>query len=267
MPSAHLSRITIYPIKSLDGIDVQVANVLPNGALANDRRFALVDAAVQYVNGKRTAAIHRIRATYDLSQMTVALHDTARNVVAEFSLVRDHAELSLWLTEAVGITCVFVENVSGGFPDDNEAPGPTVVSTATLAEVCRWFPGLTLDETRRRFRANMEIDGVEPFWEDRLFGPSGTALPFGIGESHWLGTNPCQRCVVPSRATESGEITPAFQGVFAENRRRQLPSWSPRDRFNHFYRLAVNTRPAPGQTSAVVRVGDLVQFEPRSSIA
>ncbi|MFM7034641.1 MAG: MOSC N-terminal beta barrel domain-containing protein [Planctomycetia bacterium] len=38
-----LDRITIYPVKSLDGVDVEECRVLPSGALENDRRWRLVD--------------------------------------------------------------------------------------------------------------------------------------------------------------------------------------------------------------------------------
>ena len=38
-----LDRITIYPIKSLDGIDVAQARVLACGALEHDRLWRLVD--------------------------------------------------------------------------------------------------------------------------------------------------------------------------------------------------------------------------------
>ena len=39
----YLSRITIYPIKSLDGQDVDEAVVLRTGALAHDREYCLID--------------------------------------------------------------------------------------------------------------------------------------------------------------------------------------------------------------------------------
>ncbi len=251
--TAVLGRITIYPIKSIDGVDVESVAVLPNGALEHDRRFALVDADGRYVNGKRTAAVHRIRATYDLAQMTVRFNNEA-----EFSLLDKQREIGDWLSNALGIACGLAENTAGGFPDDTDAPGPTLVSTATLEEIARWFPGLTLDETRCRYRANLEVAEVEPFWEDRLVGPAGTKVPFQIGTVRWLGVNPCQRCVVPTRDSTCGEIVPGFQKAFAVERENRLPAWAPRDRFNHFYRLAVNTQLASGQLSARLRVGESV---------
>lgn len=60
---AHLARITIYPVKSLDGMDVPEANVLPPGELEHDRRFAIVDEEGWAVHGKRTPLVHVIRAS------------------------------------------------------------------------------------------------------------------------------------------------------------------------------------------------------------
>jgi uncharacterized protein YcbX len=247
MADVHLSRITIYPIKSLDGIDVDEVQILPNGALKNDRRFALVDADGRFVNGKRTAAVHQVRAEYDLSAMTVHLSRKPTNNAARFSLVDDAAAIGRWLSDALGIACNLTENADGGFPDDADAPGPTLISTATLREVAGWFPGLTLNEVRRRFRANLEIDGVEPFWEDRLVPANDQLVEFTIGIMQFVGVNPCQRCVVPGRATETGEPTAGFQKTFALEREQSLPAWSPRERFDHFYRLAVNTHSVAGQ--------------------
>jgi len=256
----RLERITIYPIKSLDGVDVDEAQVLANGALEHDRRFALVDSEGRFVNGKRTPAVHRIRATYDLAEETVHLHDTSRSTSAGFSLTNDASRLSRWLSAALEIACVVAENASSGFPDERDAPGPTVISTATLAAVASWFPGLTLEEVRRRFRANLEIDGVEPFWEDRLVGAENALVPFQIGAVRWLGAKACQRCVVPTRSADGGEPTPGFQKTFAGRREQTLPASSPRERFDHFYRLAVNTQLASGQSPARLRLGDTVEI-------
>jgi hypothetical protein len=256
--TAFLNRITIFPIKSLDGLDVPETRVLPSGALEHDRRFALVDAEGRFVNGKRTAAVHRIRTEFDLAIWTVRF-----NSEIEFSLLHQQHEIGQWLSNALGIACGLAENPSAGFPDDTASPGPTLISTATLAEVATWFPGITLDEARRRFRANLEIGGVEAFWEDRLIGSAGAEIPFQVGGVRWLGMNPCQRCVVPSRAFEGGGTTPGFQKTFASERERRLPAWAPRDRFNHFFHLAVNTRLAPGQPSGRFGVGDPVTGVPR----
>ena len=46
---AHLARITIYPIKSLDGYGRTSIEVLTSGALADDRRWALVTTSGEWL--------------------------------------------------------------------------------------------------------------------------------------------------------------------------------------------------------------------------
>lgn len=247
--SARLARILIYPLKSFDGVEVASADVLPSGALANDRRWALVDADGRFVNGKRTPLVHRIRVNFDLERERVEL--SCRGEVVSFRLAEDRAELERWLSQQLEIAVRLVENRDVGFPDDLDAPGPTIISTTTLAAVAAWFPGLTVNEVRRRFRTNLEIDGVEPFWEDRLYGRAGEPVRFRIGGVEFFGTNPCQRCVVPTRDSVTGDVIADFQKRFATRREATLPPWAERTRFNHYYRLAVNTGPGTGSDHRV----------------
>ena len=53
-----LDRITIFPVKSLDGLDVEECRVLPGGGLENDRRWQVVDMEGRVVNAKRTPLAH-----------------------------------------------------------------------------------------------------------------------------------------------------------------------------------------------------------------
>ena len=62
MVEANLGRITLYPIKSLDGVDVERAILLPGGGLRHDREFALRTDNGRFMNAKRSAKVHRIRA-------------------------------------------------------------------------------------------------------------------------------------------------------------------------------------------------------------
>jgi uncharacterized protein len=51
----ELVRICLFPIKSLDGVVVEAAEVLPGGVLAFDRRWRMVDRQGRTVNVQRTA--------------------------------------------------------------------------------------------------------------------------------------------------------------------------------------------------------------------
>lgn len=72
----------------------------------------------------------------------------------------------------------------------------------------------------------------------------------------FLAHNPCQRCIVPSRDPDTGEVIQGFQKTFAELRKSQLPEWADVRRFNHFYRFAVNTSIPPTEAGKRLRVGD-----------
>ena len=253
---ARLARITLFPIKSLDGVTVDQAVVLPSGALKHDRQFALLDERGEFVNAKRTPAIHRLSAALDPNNRVLNVRTRGDAAWRTFRVDADRTALERWLSKFFTMAVRLVEDAAHGFPDDRDAAGPTVVSTATVQEVAAWFPGLAPDDVRRRFRANLEIDGVEPFWEDRLYGEPGQGVAFQLGELRLEGVNPCRRCVVPSRSPDDGVVTAEFAKIFAQRRQETLPPWAARSRFDHFYRLAVNTRRNAPAEETVIRVGD-----------
>ena len=258
--TVSVRSISLYPIKSLDPIQVPAARILSGGALEHDREFALFDAEGNRINGKRNARIHRIRATYDVENLRVTLR--ADNSAQEtFHLVENRRELEAWFGDFLGFPVLVKRNTTVGFPDDLESPGPTVVGSGTLREVSAWLEIEDAQWTHRRFRPNIEISSDTPFWEDRLFGDDMDAtVEFRIGDVTVNGVNPCQRCVVPSRDPLTGSATLDFQSGFARKREQTLPAWAAKARFNHYYRLAVNTRIPVSEAGKVVRVGDLVRL-------
>ncbi len=251
----HLTRIEIFPIKALDAVSVPQATVLASGALQGDRAYALLDANHRFINGKRNAAIHRLRTTFTADQQSVCCVGEGHGPSPYFSLKDDRPALAAWLGEYFQQSVSVRENRDMGFPDDTDSPGPTLISTATLQTVASWYPALTVEEVRRRFRTNLEIDGVPAFWEDQLFSADGRPVRFAIGDVELEGVNPCQRCVVPTRDPLTGAATPDFQATFAAQRAATLPTWTHPSRFNHFYRLAVNTK-IPNQAGGRLQVGD-----------
>ena len=257
----HLARIRLYPIKSLDPLEVDEVVVLRAAGLAHDREFCLLDENGDIVNAKRFGEqLIPIRSEVDLGLGELTLHANGTSQV--FRLASESGAIEGWFSSRLGRPVTLARNSQGGFPDDSEAPGPTLVSTATLREVASWFPGSSTGEMRRRFRANLEIDGVPAFWEDRLYGTAGEAAALRIGDVTIEGVNPCARCTVPERNPETGEITePAFAKIFAERRRDTLPSWADESRFDHYYRLSVNTRIYASEAGKVLHASDEVLLE------
>jgi uncharacterized protein YcbX len=267
-----LARIQLHPIKSLDPIEVPEAHIGPNGGLEFDRAWALYTVDGRWVNGKRTAAIHLIRAAYarDLSSVTLSATGDARKMyVATLAFPGDTERAADWFS-AYFEQQIIVRHAREGFPDDGLAPGPTIISTASLQAVCEWFPELSLEEARLRFRATLEIDvdrsavtqdEVPAFWEDQLFAEDErSVVRFRIGEVAFEGSNPCARCPVPSRDSHTGEILLDFTRRFSDLRRKHLPPWSPESRFKHYYHLATNTRVPSSESGKLLRLGDPVVF-------
>ncbi|RDZ63147.1 MOSC domain-containing protein [Haloferax sp. Atlit-12N] len=248
-----LDRIAVYPVKSLDAEFVDAADIVENGGLRGDREYAIFDEDGEYVNGKRERAVHRIRSSVSLADGTVELSAPEMD-----DYDGPIAEADDWLSAYFGYPVELRRDPAGGFPDDTEASGPTVISTGTLDAVASWFDGIDADEMRRRLRPNLVLDATEPFWEDHLFDRRGTVVEFAIGAAAFEGVNPCQRCVVPSRDPDTGEETPDFRPTLVRKRRETLPEWSGGDWFDHDFRLMVNTGVPESSWGETLSVGDAV---------
>ncbi len=257
---AHLARIFVYPFKSLEPVSLERAKFLKSGALEGDRTFALLDAAGKFINGKRTPRVHLLRSSYDPFTGLLRLGRADTGFTASLHVDRDKPAIEIWLGEFFGMPVTLARNGDVGFPDDLDCPGPTVISTATLEEVARWFPPLDANQMRVRFRANLEIADVPAFWEDHLYGPKGTRVRFRIGQCVVEGNNPCQRCTVPPRDPYSGSGYADFTKIFAQRRKETLPPWAEKSRFNHFYRLATNTVVPGDQAGRLICVNDPVEI-------
>ena len=259
MTGLYLKRIQIFPIKSLDGVPLEECAITAGGILQHDRIFAIVDAEGKVVNGKRTARVHQLRCTFNLAFDEVCLRETSQSAAQAFSL-RDTEPLNHWLSEFFGFPVTLKRDPEKGFPDDLAAFGPTITSEPSLCAVCSWYPELTLESARRRFRTNLELDGGAAFCEDELFGAPGELKPFAIGAVQFAGHNPCQRCVVPTRDPDQGNPVADFQKKFMQLRKDNLPAWANASRFNHFYRFAVNTSVPATESGKRLHVGDPVKF-------
>ncbi len=250
-----VDRLEIFPIKSLDGCQVDQATITSGGALEFDRRWALVDAQGNFVNAKRFAKIHTIRSNFDLATLQL---DLSAPGMPDFCGEIDDPALGDWFSKYFDQPIHIQKNTITGFPDDTASPGPTIISTTSLQEIASWYPLLSVTEIRRRLRTNIEITGVPAFWEDRLF--TNNPQDFSIGNIPLQGINPCQRCIVPTRNAITGSVDAGFQKIFGKNRAATLPAEIDRSRFNHFYRAAVNIRCPASSIGQSIQVGDSIQL-------
>ncbi len=257
----YVAELTLYPMKSLDGVSLPEVSLTAAGVLQGDRQYALVDAEGKRVNGKRHARIHCLRAQFDPQLRQVQLWgDGQAAQAAQFHLQQERDPLQTWLSNWFGFPVQLLEEPVRGFPDDPYANGPTLISTSTLETVANWFPGLTPEELRQRFRMNIELSECLPFWEDRLFAQADQGVRFRIGEVELLGLNPCARCVVPTRDPLTGTSYLGFQKQFVAQRQKTLPKWAEVSRFDHFYRLGLNTWIPRTEAGKRLKVGDPVEI-------
>lgn len=273
-PDPTVRQLSVFPVKSLNASHPDAVEITAGGTLALDRTYAIVARASgkpydpdeasphkDYVNGKRTAAVHRLRSAFDPEAETVTLRVAGATDAETFDI--PSPALDAWLSE------YFREPVSvraepiGGHPDHRHRglTGPSIVSTGTLREVASWFEAdeIDIDSIRRRFRANVEIDGVPPFWEDRLFADHGEAVAFRIGDVTLDGVEPCERCVVPLRDPDTGRENDGFRERFLQKRRATRPDWLESDRFDHDFRLMVITDIPTSERGGRIEVGDSVE--------
>ncbi|MFB6179992.1 MAG: MOSC domain-containing protein [Halorientalis sp.] len=249
---ARVARLRVFPIKGLDGIDLETAAVLDGGTVRHDREFALFDEAGDVINGKRTTRVHDLTTEFDPETSVVRI-ETPSGETQRFDLEADRAAAERWFSEFFDVEVTLKRDSSLGYVDRREM-GPSVISTATLETVASWFDDVTVESARRRLRANVEVSGVPAFWEDRFVG--ARAPDFEIGGARFAGVTPCGRCVVPQRDPDTGEPTPDFRERFVTKRRETFPEWADDDAFEHLYTLMVITSVREADRGRTLGVGD-----------
>lgn len=222
MADLRLSQIWIYPIKSLGGISLQTAKVMPKG-LQFDRRWMLVDSNGQFI----TQRVHSKMALFKLSltdgQLTIhykehsscftidQTSDLAFNAQIwddTVSVCEVNTEHSEWFSEHLGINCRLVQ-----FPEKNERRvDPLYAPTEEHVSLADAYPFLMigqsslddlnerLNETMsiKRFRPNFVFTGGSPYEEDSW-------RDISIGSTRFIGVKRCSRCALPTVDPETGE--------------------------------------------------------------
>ena len=257
---SYVSSIHLYPVKSLDGIAVSQATILTSGVLKGDRSLAICDEAGEFINTKRNSGVNFLRLSFDIKQRVAGLkiQDTEQEIF--FHVDRERPGIEYWLSNYFGFPVKLIENLQTGFHDDTTAPGPTIVSTATIAEVASWFPRVCVNEMRHRLRANIEIGDVPAFWEDQLFGAADGVVRFKIGPVIFEAINPGQPCLLSTRNSAATEAAPNLKNLLIAKQKDIMPDLLKKRHLNQFSRLIVNTRVPHQAGGKKVHIGDEVQI-------
>lgn len=243
-------------MKSLDGVSLQKAMVGKGGCLEHDREYAMVDSKGDFINGKSNERAHLLRSEIDFNNELISFRHEKETRWHRFHLQNEKTAIDNYLSEFFALTTTLVKNSEGRFMDIPDVAGITILSSASLQTVAGWFNDMDLEETRKRFRATIEVEGTPAFWEDRLFIEKGMAVEFEIGDVRLSGISPRARCVVPTRHPETGEVIHGFPKTFAKHRAAALPPWSSLADYGHSYFLTVNCYIHPSQTGKSIRVGN-----------
>jgi hypothetical protein len=253
-----VDRITIYPVKSLDGVSLQQVQIGKGGSLIHDREYAICDSHGKFVKGKNNDLVYLLRQEMDFEKEMISFRHEYENAWVRFHIHNDSAAINEYLSAFFKMPVTLISNTAGKFLDVPVLSGITVLSEASLNTVCHWFGDMNMEESRKRFRANIELTGVQAFWEDKLFLEEGTAVEFKIGNIVLYGTGPRARCVVPSRHPETGGFIHGFQKLFAQQRTANLPVWSTLKNYDHAYYLSVDCYLPTTEFGKWIRVGDEV---------
>lgn len=252
-----VSRIRIYPIKALDPVELQEAEVGVH-SLRYDREFAMITLDQRYMNSKRTGRVNELKAEYDLSNYMVHLSTRVDGATQSFHLIHQRQELNLYLTDFFGEPASLIQNTQGQLMDIPTASSVTIVSEASLRSLQQEFSDRTLEDIRLRFRATIELSGVDPYWEENLVGEPGVGMRIQIGEVEMISVSPRARCNVPPRDPLTGVTDKTFVKRMMKSREATLPKNSHLPEYGNLYHLTINTYIPETQKGKWLRVGDEV---------
>jgi uncharacterized protein YcbX len=236
MTPLEITRLTIYPVKSMKGIPVDQAVLTPRG-LAHDRRFMVVTEGGRFVTQRDLPGLALISAALEADRVVLSseghgsvdlpLHAKEGPAVRtrvwgdECETIDQGAEVSRWLTAALENTAVLrIVQMAPGYVRPQGKPEQLGERTHTyFADAA---PFLVASESSldalntelrarghravpmNRFRPNVVLSGLEPFSEHRISGIAGTAYALRF-------CHPCQRCVVTTIDQQTATRHPHWQ--------------------------------------------------------
>ncbi len=278
----QVTRLTVYPVKSMGAEDVGWARVTPQG-LDGDRRWAVLDPDGDRVSARECAALLGFLATIRPDGLLISARDGASvhvrvpgvdapRVATRISgldeVVLADEEASRWLSERTGRPLRLahqhdplsrpIDEEHGGLPGETMSladAGPLLLVTeASLVRLTEWVAEsqqqawLDPYDAAHRFRPNVIIsggDGLEPFAEDSW-------ERIKIGAITYRRTELCDRCVIPTIDLDTLETTKEPIRTLARHRRWDGATW-------FGIRVVPELTPVTsGQPIGLIRVGDPV---------
>jgi uncharacterized protein YcbX len=245
---ATITQLTIYPVKSCAGIDVQQALLTPAGLSTGtcaDREWMIVDPAGQFLTQRehpRMALIQPVLmeealllSAPDQLPFSLPLQHDLHAVTCMVGIWDDKVEAAdcgdaaaRWCSHVLDSPCRLVRfgvtsrRVSSGRWTGGQGV-PTrfsdgypilVIGDASLADINAHMTAAGRSALpMNRFRPNVVIGGLEAFEEDYV-------AEFTVGEAVLQPVKPCPRCPIPSIDQTTGERGPDPLDVLQSFRRK-----------------------------------------------
>lgn len=222
MKILQLCEIWIYPIKSLGGISLKSAKVLPKG-LEWDRRWMLVDEKGIFMTQRHYPKLALFKPTINESSLIISFENdsvvvpfnTFSSNPMEFKIWNDivtvhevSSQHSEWFSKKLDTSCKFVH-----FPEDNPRPVDSIYAInndhTSLSDA---YPFMiigkkSLDDLNEklhdpvpmdRFRPNFVFSGGDAYEEDSW-------RELTMGNNRFVGVKPCSRCAITTINQRTGE--------------------------------------------------------------
>lgn len=266
----RVTALSVYPVKSLEGVSLEAAAVEPRG-LRGDRRWGLVEPDGTQLTAREERALLALRAV-PIGEGSVRILDREGGAITveppreAAPIPVGHrgqgaarpcgAEVDLWLSAWVGrqVRLVWQDDESrrpvrpdrGGETGDTLSladAGPVLLtSDASLSRLNEWLAeGGSEPLGHDRFRPNVVIDGAAPFAEDQWDVVT-------VGQTAFRTTMVCDRCVMTTIDRHSLETTREPIRTLARHRGWDGATW-----------FGTRLTPVlPLRPDALLRVGDPV---------
>ena len=222
----HVSQLTIYPIKSLAGIQLNEVLVEKKG-FQHDRRWMLVNEEKQHMTQREFKLMALLQPEIDSGVMHIThkqdtsirfSFETSQHLPERLTVTvwgdeceahEVSKEASAWFSQVIGTPCRLVY-----MPDDFVRPTEPDFSASAGDQVsfADGYPIMLFDEASveliseksgqeipiNRFRPNIVTRGGHAHIEDEL-------KRFSIGELDFHGAKPCSRCVLTTIDQDTAE--------------------------------------------------------------
>jgi len=255
----YIKRLRIYPVKSLDPIEKEEVEIGIR-SLKNDRAYAMLAEDGRFINGKRTGLVNTLKADYDLENNSITLGRRSEESRTRFELRENNAQLNAYLSDYFNMKVFLLHRTKGELMDIPGASSVTIISDASLISLQKDLQQKSLEDLRLRFRTNIELSGVEAYWEEQLFHSPGIGMRFRAGDVEMIGVSPRARCNVPPRDPLTGKTDKSFVKKMISSRDKNLPAKSKIPQYGSTYHLTVNTYLPETEFGKKIRVGDKIEI-------